>query len=81
MTNEEMLKDIKRMNAESIESIKRSKEIFRELSKEVGFPVNDIEDIIDDTLKIAEENLETVSTIIRDNAYHDAMDSVIPKSK
>jgi len=79
MTNEEMLKDIKRMQADSIESIKRSKEIFREMSKELHFSVTDIEDIIDDTLKIAEDNLESVSTMIHDNAYHDAMNSVIPK--
>lgn len=79
MTNEEMLKDIQRMTAESIESIKSSRETFRELSKELNFPMNDIEEIIENTLKTAEENGKTVTSIINDNAYHDAMNSVLPK--
>lgn len=84
MTNEEMLKDIERMNNESIASIKRSMETFREISKqyEDKLPENDaieIESIMKDTLKTAEQNSTTIRTIINDNAYTDAMGSVLPQ--
>lgn len=74
MTNEEMLKDIQLMSAESITTINKMMEFLGQYQ----LPDNTIETILQSTLQAAEENNKVVTSIINDNAYHDAMSSVLP---
>jgi bifunctional pyridoxal-dependent enzyme with beta-cystathionase and maltose regulon repressor activities len=75
MTNEERLKDIQRMNAESIETINRL------LADGFGDAYPQSASIMEATLKASEDNAEMLRTIINDNAYTDAMGSVLPNNK
>jgi len=79
---EEMLKDMERMSAESVEMIKRIKENFKGYVDTFSdeFPIfTEIDSIIEDNLKQAEQNKALVTEIIQDNAYTNAMEIVIPK--
>lgn len=77
MTNEEMMKDIRRMNLETMATIKRSMEIFQEISNEHPVPEEEskeIKSLMQDILATTEENHEICQEIIGTNAFDKAQE-------